>query len=117
MSAPSMEDSSRMQGVSPVKGDLAAHAPVQPGIAVTDGSVELSEPESGIWRPVPLVWISVAWHLACLLALVWRPGDWPYWLGLLALNHLLLTVLVFLPRNRSLATRCTRAPPGGAHLR
>lgn len=111
MSAPSMEDSSRMQGVSPVKGDLAAHPPVQPGIAVTDGSVELSEPESGIWRPVPLVWISVAWHLACLLALVWRPGDWPYWLGLLALNHLLLTVLVFLPRNRWLGRTLTRLPP------
>ena len=54
MSAPSMEDRNRVQGVSLVKGDLAAHTPVQPGIAVTDGSVELSELESGIWRPVPL---------------------------------------------------------------
>lgn len=66
------------------------------------------------WHPVPLVWISLAWHVLALLALAWKPAAWPWWLAVVALNHLLISVLVFLPRNHWLGRTHTRLPAQAA---
>ncbi len=76
----------------------------------TAAAADCGAARAGRWRPVPLGWASLAWHGFCLLALLWHPAGWAYWLALLALNHVLLTLLVFLPRNHWLGRTLTRLP-------
>lgn len=91
----------------------AANRGVAPEIRAEPGAPESASAAvapAARWRPVPLVWGSVAWHSLCLLGLIHQPAAWPWWLGLAALNHLLLTALVFLPRNAWIGRNLTRLP-------
>ncbi len=62
------------------------------------------------WRPTPLLWLSFALHLGVALLLVLRPTLWLAWLGILAANHLLLTVVGLWPRSQALGLNWRRLP-------
>jgi len=62
----------------------------------------------------PLLRASAAWHLAALLlTLVWPPW-WPWTLGAVIANHLLLTALGLWPRSQALGSNWTRLPAAAA---
>lgn len=62
------------------------------------------------WRPTPLLWLTFALHLGVLFLLFWHPAQWLAWLGLLAVNHLLLTAVGLWPRSRALGPNWRRLP-------
>lgn len=71
-------------------------------------------PTSPAWRPGPLLRASVPLHLLALGGAWLQPALWPWWLGLLALNHLLLATVGLWPRSRWLGPNLTRLPPAAA---
>jgi peptidoglycan-N-acetylglucosamine deacetylase len=62
------------------------------------------------WRPAPLVSGSAALHLAALAATVVRPHAWPYALGAILADHLLLAAVGLWPRSTLLGPNWTRLP-------
>lgn len=66
------------------------------------------------WRPSPLVAGSMAVHAVVLAAWVVRPAWWPALLGLLVVDHALLTLCGLLPRARWLGPNLTRLPAASA---
>jgi peptidoglycan/xylan/chitin deacetylase (PgdA/CDA1 family) len=66
------------------------------------------------WRPTPLVSGSIALHLAAIAASVVRPHVWPWALGAVAADHLLLGTLGLWPRSTLLGPNWTRLPEGAA---
>ncbi|SFB73101.1 Peptidoglycan/xylan/chitin deacetylase, PgdA/CDA1 family [Polaromonas sp. OV174] len=62
------------------------------------------------WRPTVLVQASVALHLLALLALLAAPGQWPWVLAVLVLNHLLIAATGLWPRSHWLGSNWTRLP-------
>lgn len=73
----------------------------------------MGEPNSLIrkrWRPAPLVSTSIALHGAAIAALAVRPHAWPWALGAIAADHLLLTALGLWPRSVLLGSNWTRLP-------
>ncbi len=62
------------------------------------------------WHPTPLVHASIALHLLALLALAAAPGQWPWVLGAIAANHLLITAVGLWPRSHWLGPNWTRLP-------
>ncbi len=66
---------------------------------------------TGIWRPRPLILASLALHAGALAALAALPQAWPWWLGAVLANHLLLTALTLLPNGQLLGRSLRRLPP------
>lgn len=66
------------------------------------------------WRPAPLLGGSAAVHLAAAAALVARPGLWPWALGAVAADHLILSGAGLTPRSSLLGPNLTRLPPSAA---
>jgi peptidoglycan-N-acetylglucosamine deacetylase len=66
------------------------------------------------WRPTPLVVGSAALHLAALAATAMRPPVWPWALGAIATNHLLLAGVGLWPRSTLLGSNWTRLPQDAA---
>jgi peptidoglycan/xylan/chitin deacetylase (PgdA/CDA1 family) len=62
------------------------------------------------WRPVPALQLSAAVHVVALLAFAIQPALWPWALGAVAANHLLLSCAVLWPRGRVLGPNLTRLP-------
>lgn len=62
------------------------------------------------WRPAPLLVVSGGLHLALLATVCLRPALWPGCLGLLLLNHLLLSLCGLLPRCTWLGPTLIRLP-------
>jgi peptidoglycan-N-acetylglucosamine deacetylase len=62
----------------------------------------------------PLLQASVALHVLVLAAWLWRPGLWPWALGVLVLNHGLITAAGLWPRARLLGPNITRLPAAAA---
>ncbi len=62
------------------------------------------------WRPTPLIRASIALHLLALLAVSAAPAKWPWVLGAVFTNHLLLTAIGLWPRSRWLGPNWTRLP-------
>ncbi|MFN3566103.1 MAG: polysaccharide deacetylase family protein [Burkholderiaceae bacterium] len=66
------------------------------------------------WKPAPAIVTSLAWHgLASALALA-HPPAWPWVLGGIAANHLLLTAAGLWPRSTLLGPNLTRLPAQAA---
>lgn len=66
------------------------------------------------WRPSLFLRLSAALHGVALVgALAW-PAQWPWWLGLVAANHLVLSTAGLWPRSRLLGANLTRLPPEAA---
>jgi peptidoglycan/xylan/chitin deacetylase (PgdA/CDA1 family) len=61
------------------------------------------------WSPTPLLYASAAVHLGAAAALV-RPSLWPWALGAVAANHVVLAAAGLWPRSRLLGPNWTRLP-------
>lgn len=66
------------------------------------------------FRPSPLLSVSGALHLAAALAVCVRPRIWPWALGAVVANHLLLTAAGLWPRSRLLGPNWVRLPATSA---
>ena len=66
------------------------------------------------WRPAPIIRLSVLWHAAGAIALVALPSWWPWVLGALAGNHLVIIAAVLWPRGRWLGPNLIRLPASAA---
>ena len=62
------------------------------------------------WSPTPAVWLSMLLHAAAVATVAMQPALWPWALGAVAGNHLLLTAAVFWPRGRVLGANLVRLP-------
>ena len=60
------------------------------------------------WSPAPAVWFSIAVLAGAVGAVVVQPALWPWALGAIAVNFLLLFAAVFFPRSRVLGANLSR---------
>jgi peptidoglycan/xylan/chitin deacetylase (PgdA/CDA1 family) len=67
-----------------------------------------------VWRPSPFVVASAALHLAAGVAILARPRLWPFSLGAVIADHLVLTAAGLWPRSSLLGSNWTRLPPAAA---
>ena len=65
------------------------------------------------WRPSPLLAASAAVHLGAAAALIARPRAWPWALGALLANHVVLAAAGLWPRSQLLGANLTRLPDRG----
>jgi peptidoglycan/xylan/chitin deacetylase (PgdA/CDA1 family) len=62
------------------------------------------------WQPTPAIWLSIWLHgLVISTGLAW-PAGWPWLLGALAANHLLLGLFGMWPRSQILGSNLSRLP-------
>lgn len=66
------------------------------------------------WRPSPLIWVSLGFHAAVLAGVLLRPSLWPWAIGAVLVNHLLLGLAGLLPRCAWLGPNWTRLPAAAA---
>ena len=66
------------------------------------------------WSPTPAVRLSMLLHAAAVATIAMQPALWPWALGAVAGNHLLLTAAVFWPRGRVLGANLVRLPAAAA---
>jgi len=66
------------------------------------------------WRPTPIVWFSMLLHAAALAAVAAQPALWPWALGAVAANHLLLSAAMLWPRGQLLGVNLVRLPVAAA---
>jgi peptidoglycan/xylan/chitin deacetylase (PgdA/CDA1 family) len=66
------------------------------------------------WRPAPAVRASLLLHGAAVVTVVVQPAFWPWVLGAVAGNHLLLIAAVLWPRGQVLGANLVRLPAGAA---
>ena len=66
------------------------------------------------WRPAPVMWLSAALHTVALAMILLQPALWPWALGIVAANHLLLSCAVLWPRGRVLGPNLTRLSAAAA---
>ena len=66
------------------------------------------------WRPTPAVRVSLLLHAAAVVTVVVQPAWWPWVLGAVAGNHLLLTTAVLWPRGQVLGANLVRLPAAAA---
>ena len=66
------------------------------------------------WRPTPVIRLSILLHVAAGVTVVMQPALWPWVLGAVGGNHLLLTAAVFWPRGRALGANINRLPAAAA---
>jgi peptidoglycan/xylan/chitin deacetylase (PgdA/CDA1 family) len=62
------------------------------------------------WSPAPLLYVSAAVHLGAATSWLARPRTWPWALGALAANHVLLAGAGLWPRSHLLGPNWTRLP-------
>jgi peptidoglycan-N-acetylglucosamine deacetylase len=75
---------------------------------------EPAPPIAKRWQPSPLLRASVALHAGAAVLTVLRPHVWPWTLGAVIADHLLLTALGLWPRSRGLGANMTRLPDAAA---
>jgi len=66
------------------------------------------------WRPTPAIWVSLLVHAAAVLVLAADLQAWPWILGVLAANHLVLLYAVLSPRGQLLGPNLNRLPASAA---
>ena len=76
-----------------------------------------SPPASRPWPWPPFVRASAGWHLLALALALFVPGAWPWALGAVVLNHVLITAAGLTPRSSLLGPNITRLPEAAAARR
>jgi peptidoglycan/xylan/chitin deacetylase (PgdA/CDA1 family) len=71
-------------------------------------------PARGRWVPSPLLCASAGLHAAAAAVTIVRPGFWPFTLGAVAVNQLLLAGVGLWPRSQLLGPNWTRLPAHSA---
>lgn len=66
------------------------------------------------WRPSPVIALTLLVHAGAAATLLIEPPLWPWALGALAANHLLLLAAVLWPRGRMLGPNLVRLPAAAA---
>jgi peptidoglycan-N-acetylglucosamine deacetylase len=66
------------------------------------------------WRPTPLLSGSAALHVTAIAATAVRPHIWPWALGAIVVDHLLLSAVGLWPRSALLGPNWTRLPDDAA---
>jgi peptidoglycan-N-acetylglucosamine deacetylase len=66
------------------------------------------------WRPAPLISGSAVLHVAAIAAVAVRPHVWPWALGAIVADHLLLAAVGLSPRSVLLGPNWTRLPQAAA---
>ena len=66
------------------------------------------------WKPSPLLGASVALHLGAASSVIARPQLWPWMLGAVVADHLLLTAAGLWPRSKLLGPNWTSLPAEAA---
>jgi len=74
------------------------------------GSVATRHP----WRPPPFIKLSAWWHAAGAITLIGSPAWWPWVLGAIAANHVVLIAAALWPRGRLIGANVTRLPAAAA---
>ena len=69
-----------------------------------------SSPTPARWRPSPLVGVSLGVHAGALALVLARPSAWPWAVGAVVADHLLLTAAGLTPRSALLGPNWTRLP-------
>ena len=70
----------------------------------------MASPGGKRWKPSPLIVASLVLHGAALLVLVLQWGAWPWVLGALIGNHLIINFMVLWPRSQGIGSNRTRLP-------
>jgi peptidoglycan-N-acetylglucosamine deacetylase len=73
---------------------------------------ELSERAAPRWKPSYLLYASGAIHLGAAVAVVLRPAVWPWALGAVVANHVVLAAAGLIPRSSLLGANWTELPEG-----
>jgi len=63
------------------------------------------------WKPTPTIQLSIATHAAAGLGLLVAPAMWPWALGAVAINQVILTGAGLMPRTSLLGPNLSRLPP------
>src|ERR1700760_4118241 len=80
-------------------------------LAATGACNPVPQPETGNrWKPTLAIRASWALHAGAAVALVIRPGLWPWALGAVVADHLVLTAAGLWPRSTLLGPNWTRLP-------
>jgi peptidoglycan/xylan/chitin deacetylase (PgdA/CDA1 family) len=66
------------------------------------------------WRPAFAIQLSLLLHAAAIVTVATQPALWPWALGAVAGNHVLLTAAVFWPHGRVLGPNLLRLPAAAA---
>jgi peptidoglycan/xylan/chitin deacetylase (PgdA/CDA1 family) len=69
------------------------------------------------WKPTPTLQLSLLTHAAAGLGLLAAPASWPWAVGALAINHVVLTGAGMLPRTTLLGPNLNRLPAAAAARR
>jgi peptidoglycan/xylan/chitin deacetylase (PgdA/CDA1 family) len=69
------------------------------------------------WRPAPAIWVSLLLHAAAVVLLTAGLQAWPWVLGVLVANHLVLLCAALSPRGRLLGPNLIRLPASAASRR
>ncbi len=84
------------------------------GIPTTPNPHVSMENVTGCWRPAPVIRLSMVLHAAGAIAVAIQPALWPWALGALVGNHLVLIAAVLWPRGRLLGPNLMRLPATAA---
>jgi peptidoglycan-N-acetylglucosamine deacetylase len=74
----------------------------------------IGKSDAGHWSPSPLLYASAALHVGAGAVLLGRPRLWPWALGAVALNHVLLASAGLWPRSQLLGSNWIRLPGAAA---
>jgi peptidoglycan/xylan/chitin deacetylase (PgdA/CDA1 family) len=62
------------------------------------------------WRPTLFVHISMALHVVVIVCLLFRPGFWPWGLGVILIDHAVILLAGLWPRSRLIGGNIVRLP-------
>ena len=84
---------------------------------ILDTSTAISSQSGRRWRPSPAIRVSLLLHAAAAVMLAAHPQAWPWPLGMLVANHLVLLCAALSPRGRLLGPNLVRLPAAAARRR
>jgi peptidoglycan-N-acetylglucosamine deacetylase len=84
------------------------------GGRILNTSTAISSENSRRWRPAPAIHVSVFLHAAAAVWIAAYPPAWPWALGVIGANHLVLFCAALCPRGRLLGPNLVRLPASAA---